>query len=228
MFNSTFDRLVKKIDILKEENSKIKNELTDFRKSVQYHSDNVDEVNKKLEDVGRRIEEIKQDEITEDFFPKTKKKLVDLEDRSHRRNLCFDGIEEDPNEIWEESESIITDFVKEKLGIEENIAVERAHRKGKIHRNDGTRNKKRTVVVKILSFKNKSRILHTYREKKLWKEEIFLIKDFPEITASAIKSMLQKARYLKSQNKVVKVVHDRLIVHEKERENDISEAQGDP
>ena len=118
--------------------------------------------------------------------------------------------------------------MKEKLEIEENIAIERAHRKGKIHRNDGTRNKKRTVVVKILSFKDKSRILHTYREKKLWKEEIFLIKGFPEITASAIKSMLQKARYLKSQNKVVKVVHDRLIVHEKERENDISEAQGDP
>ena len=82
--------------------------------------------------------------------------------------------------------------------------------------------------MKILSFKDKSRILHTCREKKLWKEEIFVIKDFPEITASTIKGMLQKARDLSSQNKVVKVVHDRLIVHEKERRNGISEAQGDP
>ena len=73
MFNSTFNRLVKKIDILKEENSKIKNELTDFRKSVQYHSDSVDEVNKKLEDIDRRIEEIKQDEITEDFSQKQRR-----------------------------------------------------------------------------------------------------------------------------------------------------------
>ena len=170
--------------------------MTDFRKSVQYHSDSADEVNKKPEDIHRRIEEIKQDEITEDFFTKTKKKLVDLEDRSHRSNLCFDGIEKDPNETREESESIITDFVKEKLGIEEDIAIERAPRKGKIHRNDGTRNKKRTAVMKILSFKDKSRILHTCREKKLWKEEIFVIKDFPEIATSTIKGMLQKARDL--------------------------------
>ena len=43
VFNSTIDRLDKKIDILKEENPKIKKELIDLRESVQYHSDNVDE-----------------------------------------------------------------------------------------------------------------------------------------------------------------------------------------
>ena len=34
---------------------------------------------------------------------------------------------------------MITDFVKEKLGIEEVILIERAHRTGKIQRNYGTR-----------------------------------------------------------------------------------------
>ena len=80
VFNSTTDRLDKKTDILKEENSKIKKELTDLRESVQWHSDNVDEVDKKLE--GRRVEEIKLDKITEDFVTKAKKKLADLENRS--------------------------------------------------------------------------------------------------------------------------------------------------
>ena len=42
-------------------------ELTD------YHSANVDEVNKKLEDIGRRVEEIKLDKINKDFATKTKK-----------------------------------------------------------------------------------------------------------------------------------------------------------
>ena len=139
VFNSTIDRLDKKIDILKEENSKIKKELTDLRESVQYHSGNVDEVNKKLEDIDSRVEEIKLDEITEDFVTKTKKKLADLEDRSRRNNLRFDGFQEETNETWEESESIITDFVKEKLGIEEDILIERAHRTGKIQRKDGTK-----------------------------------------------------------------------------------------
>ena len=54
VFNSTTDRLNKKIDILKEENSKIKKELTDLRESLQYHSDNVDEVYKRLEDIDSR------------------------------------------------------------------------------------------------------------------------------------------------------------------------------
>ena len=138
VFNSTIDRLEKKIDILKEENSKIKKELTDLRESVQYHSENVNKVNKKLEDIDSRVEEIKLDEITEDFVTKTKKKLADLEDRSRRNNLRFDGFQEEANETWEESESIITNFVKEKLVIEGDILIERAHHT--------ERNRKRTIL----------------------------------------------------------------------------------
>ena len=116
MFNSTIDKLDKNIDILKEQNPKNKKELTDLMESVQYQSDNVDKVNNKLEDIDRRVEEIKLGEITEDFVTKTKKKLADLEDRSCRNDLHSDGFEEENNETWQESESIITNFVKEKLG----------------------------------------------------------------------------------------------------------------
>ena len=97
----------------------------------------------------------------------------------------------------------------------------------KIQRNDGTRIRKRTFVVNFLNFKDKSRVLHTYREKKLWKEKIFVNEDFSKETASIRKSLLQKAKDLLSQNKVAKVVHEKLIVYEKERGTDISEAQGD-
>ena len=74
----------------------------------------------------------------------------------------------------------------------------------------------------------KSRILHNYREKKLWKEKVFVNKDVSEETESIRKGLLQKAKDLRSQNKVAKVVHDKLIAYEKERGNNISEAQGDP
>ena len=105
-FNSTIDRLDKKINILKEENTKIKKELTDLGESVQYHSDNVDEVNKKLEDIDSRVEEIKLDEITESSVTKTKKKLADLEDCNRRNNVHFDGFQEQTNEKWGQSKSI--------------------------------------------------------------------------------------------------------------------------
>ena len=159
--NSTIVRLDKKIDISKEEDSKFKDELADLRKSVQYDSDNVDEVKKKLEEIDSRVEEVKLDGITEDFVTKTKKKLADSEDRSRQNNLRFDGFQEETNETWEESESVVTDFVKKKLGIEEDILTERVHCTGKIQRNDGTRNRNRTIVVKFLNFKDKSIILHT-------------------------------------------------------------------
>ena len=97
---------------------------------------------KKLEDIDSRVEEMKLDEVTEDFVTKTKKKLSDLEDCSRQNNLRFDGFQEETNETWEESESIITDFVKEKLGIEKDILIERVLRTEKIQRNDGARNRK--------------------------------------------------------------------------------------
>ena len=98
VFNSTIDRLDKKIDILKEENSKIKEGLADLSESVQYHNDNVDEVNKDLDDIYIRIEEVKLDEITEDFATKRKKKLADLEHRNRRNSLRIYGFQEQTNE----------------------------------------------------------------------------------------------------------------------------------
>ena len=97
-----------------------------------------------------------------------------------------------------------------------------------IQRNDGTRNRKRTIIVKFLSFKDKLKIARTCREKKLWKEKIFIKEDFSKETASIGKDLLQKAKDLQSQNKVARIVHDKLVVYEKERGNDISEAQDNP
>ena len=76
----------------------MKNELADLRKSVQYHSGIVDKVNKRLEDIDSRVEEIKLEEITEDFVTKTKKKLADVEDRSRQNNLRFDEFQGETNQ----------------------------------------------------------------------------------------------------------------------------------
>ena len=122
---------------------------------------------KKLKSIDKRLEEIKLDKINEDLVTKTKKKLADLNNSSRQNNLRFDGFQEEINETWKESESIVTDFVKEELGIEEDILIERAHHTGKIQRIDGRANRKRTIAVKFLNFKNKSRVLHTFRAKKL-------------------------------------------------------------
>ena len=87
--------------------------------------------------------------------------------------------------------------------------IKRAHRTGRIERNGGARNRKRTIIVKFLNFKDKSRILHISREKKLRKEKIFVNEDFSEETESIRKGLLQKTKELRSRNKVAKVVYDK-------------------
>ena len=65
-------------------------------------------------------------------------------------------------------------------------------------------------------FKDKSRIIRTYKEKKIWKEKIFVNEDLMEETGNIRKGLLKKAKNLRSQNKVVKVVHDRLSMKKRE------------
>ena len=150
-----------KIDTLKEENSKIKKDWNSKNWQIQNKVSNttvtmLTKVDKRLEDIGRKVEEKLFDKITEDFVIKTKQKLANLEHQSHQNH------QEETSETW-----IISDFAKEKLGIEE----ERRHLNwksishGNMQRNDGTRNKKRPIVVKFLNFKSKSRILNAYRIK---------------------------------------------------------------
>ena len=59
-------------------------------------------------------------------------KLVDLEDRSRRNNLRFEGIKEHENKSWEDCENKINDLLENKLKMDiENVVIERAHRTGK-------------------------------------------------------------------------------------------------
>ena len=48
--------------------------------------------------------------------------------------------------------------------------------------------------ILICLVEGKSRILHTYREKKLWKEKIFVNKDFSEETTSTRKGLYRKQK----------------------------------
>ena len=142
MFNSTFDRSDKKIGILKEEDQKRKKDFTHLKKCGQYHSENISELNKKLEIFDRRVEEIKLDQRNWDFV---EKKPADLEHRSGQNNLFWGDFQQKTNETWKESESAMTDFkdVKEKVRIVEYISFERAYCKCKgkeIHKNDAKEN----------------------------------------------------------------------------------------
>ena len=58
------------------------------------------------------------------------KKLLDLEDRPRRNNLCFDGVTEDPNETSDDCEQKVQDIVLNSLNVEGNIKIDQCHRFG--------------------------------------------------------------------------------------------------
>ena len=64
------------------------------------------------------------------------------------------------NETWEQTKEILQNLFEEKLQLE-NISVERAHREGNKEKNN-----KRTLVVKLVSFKDKLKIISEAGELK--------------------------------------------------------------
>ena len=78
------------------------------------------------------------------------KKLIELEDRSRRNNLHFDGLTKDPNETWDDCERKVQDVLLNKLTIEGNMEIDRCHCFGKCR---GSRS--RTIVCRFLHFKDK-------------------------------------------------------------------------
>ena len=56
-------------------------------------------------------------EKIEDENKRLKDKLRDLEDRSRRDNLRFDGVREYENESWNDTEEVLKDFLFKHVGL---------------------------------------------------------------------------------------------------------------
>ena len=207
-FNSTIERFESKIDVLTQENHTLKKEIQELQASASFQNEHIEEIKKKVNDT-------KQDEINN--------KLSELEDRSRRNNLRVNGLEEDDEENWEESERKVKELFKEQLGVN-NVVIERAHRSGRKKRDDGSRNKKRTVIVKFNSFKDKNLVLERFRSKKLWEKHIFINEDFSERTVILRKNLFKEVKELKERGINAKVIYNK-IVYDNKRNNSANEIE---
>ena len=148
---------------------KLKKEVNDVKETLNFQEEMFEKKLKELEN-GRKTdclcEELKRKNLV------LVNKLTELEDRSRRNNLRIDGIVEDDNETWDESETKVRQIIRNDLDIEDadNIQIERAYRSGKSNGRDGSRNIKRTIIVRFLNYKDKEVILSKYRSKQLWKK----------------------------------------------------------
>ena len=108
----------------------MKAEVSDLKDSLEFTENviekKVEKLETELDNVEDKVQDIWDYQIDPDCI---QHKLIELEYRSRRNNIRTDGIKEEEGETWEISETKATKVVKEKLGIEKEIIIERAHTK---------------------------------------------------------------------------------------------------
>ena len=143
---------------------------------------------KKREKLQEQINALWDYQVHPDRLEFTERKIVELEDRSRRNNFRVDGITEKENETWDECEQEVQSFIKDKLGIAENIVTERAHQIKK-KANSENPGKPRTIVCR---YKDKTNILKNV--KKLKGKSIFINEHFSHETMELRKELREKVK----------------------------------
>ena len=144
----------------------IKSVLYEIRKDVKSTRSDIQETNRKFDrleesvnDLRNSHEDLKQENNQlHRKLDNLTKKVDQMENQSRRENLIFHGMTETDEETWEQSETKVRHFISDDLSLDDSrISIERAHRLN-------TRKSPRPVIVKFSHYKDKEKVLRTYRE----------------------------------------------------------------
>ena len=197
--NTRIDEVVKSVAELKTSLEYSQLDIDDLFEST----DELAEIEDELEDIQRTLS-------------KHKDKMEYLENQSHRNNIRIDGITEEGNETWLETETGAKQVLKEKLNLECEPEIERAHRVGPKPRTrvpnvaDGSTAKTRTIVCRLRDWKQKEGILRAAQQIK--PTGLFVREDLATETLDKQSSQMEKLKEAKRAGKIAYFVLDRLIV----------------
>ncbi|MEW8544972.1 MAG: hypothetical protein AB2693_15715 [Candidatus Thiodiazotropha sp.] len=155
--------------------SELKNIMLDVQNSVRSMESRFTQLDKSMQEIRATNEKLVESndrinenvktlndrvELLESKLKDSEEKRERLEAQSRRENLRFYGMSEDRDESWEGTENKIRDYISKDLEMDQStISIERAHR---IQSSE----KPRPVIVKFSFYKDKERILKSYRQKR--------------------------------------------------------------
>ena len=188
---------------------------------IKIISANTKIMNDKFNELNRKIEEFKvsleftekelKDEIKavkieyESEVNNLREKIREMEDRSRRNNIRVDGMKENENENWEVTKEKLQELIKNRLGIQNKVVIERAHRGKQKFKTD----KPRTIVAKLLNFEDKQTILANAR--KLKGTGIFINEDFSRETILIRQKLWGQVKELRQQGKYAIIQYDKIV-----------------
>ena len=111
---------------IKKEIEEFKDNLEFTQREVSGHQDRVMDMKTKLEGLKVRLD----DQI--DTIEKVEDDVEYIENQSRRNNIKILGVEENntTEKSWDDTEQMVKNIIREKLDINEEINIERAHRVG--------------------------------------------------------------------------------------------------
>ena len=169
--------------------------------------------NKLVVELRAEIEDLKTPLIETNTAQKASSERIDyLEDQSRRNNLRIDGIEEDQGETWEHVAEKVKGLVRNKIGIQGEVPIERAHRVGKPF---GDR--PRTIVARFRNFPDKDNILKN--ASKLKGSSLYINEDLCQASRDKRKEQLPQLKQARSEGKIAYFVHTRLVIKERTFQN---------
>ena len=144
----------------------------------------------------KQCNELSNKSLESEYFSN---KSVDLKGKSRSINLRIDGIAKKARKkSWEQCEEQLQIVVKEKLDLD-NVQIERAQRV-RNKWNKESKIKSRSVVFKILSYKQKKEVQKNVS--KLKGTDIFINKDFFHETMQHRQQILAKIKRLRSKDQI--------------------------
>ena len=155
MLNERLNNLSQEITTNSNSIKQLKDNTRDLEESLTVNQDLVVE---KLNTLKSQMISI-QNKVSENKA-ELKEPLRNQEDRSRRNNIRVDGIEEDQNETWENTENNLRSFLYDELEITDELYIDRAH---SVRRREGVKfnsyTTPRTIVGKFLDYKEKEKVM---------------------------------------------------------------------
>lgn len=204
MLTKNVERLTEKVDELVDRCNTLQKGYDDMQLSLEACQDIYE---KKIQQIEKKVAE--HENAKNEELASIKNKLRVMEDRSRRNNLRVDGVKENDSEKWNETEAKVQKIFED-IGVD-NVKIERAHRVGGSTSRSNDR-KPRTIVMKLLDFKDKERIMEN--SNRLKGTNIFINEDFSAETVKIRKDLIEKMRDQRAKGKYATLSYDKLIVRE--------------
>ena len=188
---------------------KIYNEINELKSSIETTDTVVLTHTKDIKDIKTKLKTVKTNETAvrnlQELTENVKEKLIDLENRSRRNNLRIDGVPESQNETWKDCQEKIKTLFTNELKLKDKINIERAHRTGK-----STSEKPKTIVIKLLSYQDKTLILKN--AKRLRGSGIYINEDFAKETVEKRKRLWEEVKQHRRDGRYAVLQYDKIIV----------------